>query len=88
MIQELFSETSVGKQAAISAGAAAGFVSLLSLFNMGGRFLWSSVSDKIGRKNTYTIFFVLGSLLYLLFRLLARAVTRLCLLLGLRLHFP
>ena len=56
MIQELFSETSVGKQAAISAGAAAGFVSLLSLFNMGGRFLWSSVSDKIGRKNTYTIF--------------------------------
>lgn len=64
MIQELFSETSVGKQAAIGAGAAAGFVSLLSLFNMGGRFLWSSVSDKIGRKNTYTIFFVLGSLLY------------------------
>lgn len=64
MIQELFSEASVGKQAAISAGAAAGFVSLLSLFNMGGRFLWSSVSDKLGRKNTYTIFFVLGSLLY------------------------
>ena len=56
MIQELFSEASVGKQAAIGAGAAAGFVSLLSLFNMGGRFLWSSVSDKIGRKNTYTIF--------------------------------
>ncbi|PKU07551.1 MFS transporter, partial [Neisseria meningitidis] len=44
--------------------AAAGLVSLLSLFNIGGRFLWSSVSDKIGRKNTYTIFFVLGSLLY------------------------
>ena len=64
MIQELFSEASVGKQAAIGAGAAAGFVSLLSLFNMGGRFLWSSVSDKLGRKNTYTIFFVLGSLLY------------------------
>lgn len=64
MIQELFSEASVGKQAAISAGVAAGFVSLLSLFNMGGRFLWSSVSDRIGRKNTYTIFFVLGSLLY------------------------
>lgn len=64
MIQELFSETSIGRQAAVGAGAAAGFVSLLSLFNMGGRFLWSSVSDKIGRKNTYTIFFVLGSLLY------------------------
>ncbi|QEY24915.1 L-lactate MFS transporter [Neisseria animalis] len=64
MIQELFSEASVGRQAAIGAGAAAGFVSLLSLFNMGGRFVWSSVSDKIGRKNTYTVFFVLGSLLY------------------------
>lgn len=64
MIQEMFSEASVGQQAAISVGAAAGFVSLLSLFNMGGRFVWSSVSDKIGRKNTYTIFFVLGSLLY------------------------
>ena len=53
MIQELFSETSVGKQAAISAGAAAGFVSLLSLFNMGGRFLWSSVSDKSDVKYLY-----------------------------------
>ncbi len=39
MIQELFSETlSIGRQAAVGAGAAAGFVSLLSLFNMGGRF--------------------------------------------------
>ncbi|OSI07478.1 membrane transporter [Neisseria animaloris] len=64
MIQELFSETSVGKSAAVSAAAAAGFVGLLSLFNMGGRFFWSSISDKIGRKNTYTVFFVLGSLLY------------------------
>lgn len=64
MIQELFSEASVGSQAAISVGAAAGFVSLLSLFNMGGRFFWSSISDKIGRKNVYTIFFVLGSILY------------------------
>ncbi|EGV35395.1 L-lactate MFS transporter [Neisseria weaveri] len=64
MIQELFSEVSVGKEAAVSVAAAAGFVGLLSLFNMGGRFFWSSISDKIGRKNTYTIFFILGSLLY------------------------
>lgn len=56
MIQELFSEISVGKQAAISTLAAAGFVGLLSLFNMGGRFFWSSISDKIGRKNLYSIF--------------------------------
>jgi MFS family permease len=44
--------------------AAAGFVGLMSLFNMGGRFAWASISDYIGRKNTYFIFFVLGFLLY------------------------
>ena len=33
--------------------AAAGFVGLLSLFNMAGRFGWSSLSDRIGRKATY-----------------------------------
>jgi len=44
--------------------AAAGFVGLMSLFNMGGRFFWASVSDYIGRKNTYFIFFLLGALLY------------------------
>ncbi|AKO36750.1 MFS transporter [[Haemophilus] ducreyi] len=64
MIQELFSEVSVGKQAAIGTLAAAGFVGLLSLFNMAGRFFWSSISDKIGRKNLYSIFFLLGAVLY------------------------
>jgi MFS family permease len=59
MIQELF-------KGRITAGAAAGFVALLSLFNMGGRFIWSSVSDYIGRKNTYYVFFVLGAILYYL----------------------
>ena len=44
--------------------AAAGFVGLMSLFNMGGRFFWASTSDYIGRKNTYFIFMVLGFLLY------------------------
>ncbi|MGH6819193.1 MAG: L-lactate MFS transporter [Methylovirgula sp.] len=44
--------------------AAAGFVGLMSLFNMGGRFIWASTSDFIGRKNTYFVFFVLGFLLY------------------------
>src|ERR1041384_2132917 len=57
MIQEVF-------KARIDAGAAAGFVGLLSLFNMGGRFFWSSLSDRIGRKPTYAIFFGLGVLLY------------------------
>ena len=44
--------------------AAAGFVGLTSLFNMGGRFFWASMSDFIGRKNTYFIFFALGTVLY------------------------
>ena len=48
----------------ISAAAAAGFVGLMSLFNMGGRFFWASVSDYIGRKTTYFVFFGLGFLLY------------------------
>jgi MFS family permease len=59
MIQEVFKGT-------ITAGAAAGFVGLLSLFNMGGRFLWASLSDRIGRKATYSCFFVLGPALYAL----------------------
>ncbi len=48
----------------ITVGAAAGVVGLMSLFNMGGRFFWASVSDYIGRKNTYFAFFVLGIILY------------------------
>ena len=42
----------------------AGFAGLLSLFNIGGRIFWASLSDHIGRKPTYFIFFVLGLLLY------------------------
>jgi MFS family permease len=57
MSQEMFP----GK---VSAVAAAGFVGLMSLFNMAGRFLWASASDYMGRKNTYFCFFILGTLLY------------------------
>jgi MFS family permease len=57
MIQEIF-------KGAVTPAAAAGFVGLLSLFNMGGRFIWSSASDFLGRKNTYFVFFTLGPLLY------------------------
>jgi MFS family permease len=57
MSQEMFP----GK---VTVAAAAGFVGLMSLFNMGGRFFWASVSDFIGRKSTYFVFFVLGFLLY------------------------
>src|SRR4029077_17775910 len=48
------------------AGIAAGFAGLLSLFNIGGRVFWASLSDYIGRKNTYYTFFVLGIICYLL----------------------
>ena len=48
----------------VTAAAAGGFVGLLSIFNMGGRFFWASTSDYIGRKNTYFAFFVLGIVLY------------------------
>jgi MFS family permease len=57
MSQEMFP----GK---VTVTAAAGFVGLMSLFNMGGRFFWASVSDYLGRKTTYFVFFVLGFLLY------------------------
>jgi MFS family permease len=50
----------------VTAIAAAGFVGLMSLFNMAGRFFWASASDYIGRKNTYFTFFVLGAILYAL----------------------
>ena len=46
------------------AAIAAGFAALLSLFNIGGRFFWASLSDKLGRKTTYFVFFILGGLLY------------------------
>src|SRR5271163_2411520 len=59
MSQEMFP----GK---VSVTAAAGFVGLLSLFNMLGRFFWASTSDVIGRKNTYFCFFAIGTVLYIL----------------------
>ena len=58
-----FSQLGTDQKAAIAA-IAAGFTGLLSLFNIGGRFFWASLSDKIGRKNTYYTFFVLGIVLY------------------------
>ncbi len=57
MIQDFF-------KGHIGAGAAVGFVGLLSLLNMAGRFFWASTSDFIGRKGTYAIFFVLGAALF------------------------
>ena len=57
MMQDMFGRTPV---------QAAAVVSIISLFNAGGRFMWASGSDYIGRRNTYTIFFVLQVMLFLL----------------------
>jgi len=46
------------------ATVAAGFTGLLSLFNIAGRFFWALLSDYLGRKMTYAIFFLLGFLAY------------------------
>ena len=57
MIQEMF-------QGRVTPAAAGGFVGLLSIFNMAGRFIWSSFSDVLGRKKTYMVYFALGAVLY------------------------
>jgi MFS family permease len=74
MLQEVFGGSLIGvtqkfgeldkTQLAAIATVAAGFTALLSLFNIGGRFFWASLSDKLGRKLTYIVFFVLGGLMY------------------------
>ncbi|SMB84872.1 major facilitator superfamily MFS_1 [Hymenobacter roseosalivarius DSM 11622] len=71
LIQETFSDASMGTGLGVTAAAAAGFVGLLSLFNLVGRFFWSSASDKLGRKPTYMIYFGLGIALYALVPTLA-----------------
>ena len=77
MLQETFGGALIGqpdigfadikKDEALTAAAAAvgaGFVGLISLFNIFGRFAWATSSDKLGRKRTYFIFFILGAIMY------------------------
>jgi len=74
MLQEVFGGKLIGVDAAIGAldasqaaqiaAIAAGFTGLLSLFNIAGRFFWASLSDKLGRKLIYALFFLLGTALY------------------------
>lgn len=63
MIQDFFRDSE--GTTTVAAGAAAGFVGFLSLTNMAGRFIWSSTSDIIGRKNIYLIYLGGGVLLYM-----------------------
>jgi MFS family permease len=74
LLQEVFGGQFIGVKATLDelttsqkatvVAIAAGFTSLLSLFNIAGRIFWASLSDHIGRKATYFIFFLLGALLY------------------------
>ena len=75
MLQEIFGGSLIGQpgtmlhdltapQHVALAAIAAGFVGLLSLFNIGGRFVWASASDRLGRKQTYAMFFLVGIVLY------------------------
>ncbi len=73
MIQEMFlfkkfRDMGMDEQQVIKMAAAAGggFAALLSLFNLVGRFLWSSLSDILGRKTNYMIYLGLGTVLYAL----------------------
>src|SRR6202051_3192374 len=77
MLQEIFAGKLIGmpnlgfnaldaSQKVAIAGIAAGFAGLISLFNIGGRVFWASLSDYIGRKNTYYTFFLLGIAMYAL----------------------
>lgn len=66
MIQDFFRS---GGTSAVTVAAAGGFVGLLSLFNMAGRFVWSSTSDRIGRKPIYMLYLGMGIVLYLLLAL-------------------
>ena len=65
MITDFFRDT----KAPVAATTAAGFVALLSLANMLGRIGWSSLSDRMGRKNMYRFYLGTGAAMYLLIAL-------------------
>ncbi|MFG2110085.1 OFA family MFS transporter [Micromonospora chersina] len=79
MIQDFFRDNGTS---AVSVAAAGGFVGLLSLFNMAGRFVWSSTSDVIGRKPIYLLYLGVGMVLYVLLALFGQTATALFVLLA------
>jgi MFS family permease len=72
MIQDFFRE---GDTSTVAATAATGFVGLLSIFNMAGRFVWSSTSDFLGRKPTYVMYLGVGMILYFLLAVAGHSAT-------------
>ncbi len=79
MIQDFFRN---GTSSTVAATAAAGFVGLLSIFNMTGRFVWSSTSDYIGRKPMYMVYLGVGIVLYALLATVGSSATALFVLLA------
>jgi hypothetical protein len=79
MIQDFFRD---GGTSSVTVAAAGGFVGLLSLFNMAGRFAWSSTSDLIGRKPIYMVYLGVGMVLYALLAAVGHAATALFVLLA------
>ncbi|MEU5566324.1 OFA family MFS transporter [Micromonospora musae] len=79
MIQDFFRD---GGVSSVSVAAAGGFVGLLSLFNMAGRFVWSSTSDVIGRRPIYLLYLGVGMVLYTLLAVVGHAATGLFVLLA------
>jgi len=77
MMSEIFGSAPAGTELAsiVTAGFAGTYVLMISVFNMCGRIIWASLSDYIGRKNTYHCFFVIGTLLYLSIPFTANAVS-------------
>src|SRR5215218_5389423 len=72
MIQDFFRDGDTSK---VALTAAAGFVGVLSLFNMGGRFAWSTTSDYIGRKPMYMVYLGVGIILYIVLATLGSSAT-------------
>ncbi|MFY1622711.1 OFA family MFS transporter [Micromonospora sp. WMMD735] len=79
MIQDFFRD---GGGSAVSVAAAGGFVGLLSLFNMAGRFVWSSTSDVLGRRPVYLVYLGVGMVLYAALALVGQTATALFVLLA------
>lgn len=79
MIQDFFRD---GGDSSVTVAAAGGFVGLLSLFNMAGRFVWSSTSDYIGRKPIYMVYLGVGIVLYVALALVGSTSTAIFVLLA------
>ncbi|MFC3300567.1 OFA family MFS transporter [Arthrobacter agilis] len=73
MIQDFF--RGADGTTAVSVAIAGGFVGLLSIGNMGGRFVWSTTSDIIGRKRIYMVYLGVGAALYLILALAGSSTT-------------